>query len=232
MKPSHLHGTDCRPVAEILSRIGDKWSVMLVMELNDGTRRFSELRRTLHGISQKMLTASLRGLERDGFITRTIHPTIPPKVEYRLTELGRELAVPVRALGDGPCRTAGACSPRANGSTSERRRIPRYLSRTGEPSGKRRHPTSAISHSVRSRAHLERLRPCSGQHAAGQKVAQPQPLETSYAKTFADASRETREASVDLVPIEQSQTHVSPHQHRPRVARIGASVSASFSMRR
>ena len=96
----HLHGTDCRPVAEILSRIGDKWSVMLVMELHGGTRRFSELRRTLHGISQKMLTTSLRGLERDGFVTRTIHPTIPPKVEYRLTDLGRELAVPVRALGE------------------------------------------------------------------------------------------------------------------------------------
>jgi DNA-binding HxlR family transcriptional regulator len=100
VKPGYLHGTDCRPAAEILSRIGDKWSVMLVMELMGGTRRFSELRRTLHGISQKMLTTSLRGLERDGFVTRTIHPTIPPKVEYRLTELGQELAGPVRALGE------------------------------------------------------------------------------------------------------------------------------------
>jgi DNA-binding HxlR family transcriptional regulator len=100
MKPGYLHGTDCRPVAEILARIGDKWSVMLVMELHGGTRRFSELRRTLHGISQKMLTTSLRGLERDGFITRTIYPTVPPKVEYQLTDLGRELAVPVRALGE------------------------------------------------------------------------------------------------------------------------------------
>ncbi len=73
---------------------------MLVMELRGGTRRFSELRRTLHGISQKMRTTALRGLERDGFVTRTIHPTIPPKVEYQLTDLGRELAVPVRALGE------------------------------------------------------------------------------------------------------------------------------------
>jgi DNA-binding HxlR family transcriptional regulator len=73
---------------------------MPVMELSSGTRRFSELRRTLHGISQKMLTISLRGRERDGFITRTIYPTIPPKVEYQLTDLGRELAVPVRALGE------------------------------------------------------------------------------------------------------------------------------------
>jgi DNA-binding HxlR family transcriptional regulator len=100
LKPSHLHGTDCRPVAEILSRIGDKWSVMLVMDLHGGRKRFSELRRALHGISQKMLTTSLRGLERDGFITRTIYPTIPPKVEYELTDLGRELAIPVRALGE------------------------------------------------------------------------------------------------------------------------------------
>src|SRR5882724_11973801 len=100
MKPGYLHGTDCRPIADVLSRIGDKWSVMLVMELRDGTRRFSELRRTLHGISQKMLTTALRGLERDGFVTRTIYPTIPPKVEYQLTDLGRELAVPVRALGE------------------------------------------------------------------------------------------------------------------------------------
>ncbi len=99
MKPGHFHGTDCRPVAEILSRIGDKWSVMLVMELANGTRRFSELRRALHGISQKMLTMSLRGLERDGFITRTVYPTVPAKVEYQLTELGRELANPIRALG-------------------------------------------------------------------------------------------------------------------------------------
>ena len=100
MEPGHLEGTDCRPVAEILSRIGDKWSVMLVMALHCGTQRFSELRRTLHGISQKMLTTTLRGLERDGFITRTVYPTIPPKVEYQLTELGRELAVPVMALGE------------------------------------------------------------------------------------------------------------------------------------
>jgi DNA-binding HxlR family transcriptional regulator len=107
MKPGYLHGTDCRPVAEILSRIGDKWSVMLVMELRGGTKRFSELRRTLPGISKKMLTMSLRGLERDGFITRTIHPTIPPKVEYRLTELGLELAVPVGALGEWAMQNRG-----------------------------------------------------------------------------------------------------------------------------
>jgi DNA-binding HxlR family transcriptional regulator len=72
---------------------------MLVMSLRDGTRRFSELKRGLPGISQKMLTAVLRGLERDGYIARTVYPTVPPKVEYRLTDLGRELAEPVIALG-------------------------------------------------------------------------------------------------------------------------------------
>jgi DNA-binding HxlR family transcriptional regulator len=99
LKPGHLQGTDCRPVTDILARIGDKWSVMLVMTLRDGTRRFSELKRGLPGISQKMLTAVLRGLERDGYVVRTVYPTVPPKVEYRLTDLGRELAEPVIALG-------------------------------------------------------------------------------------------------------------------------------------
>jgi len=84
MKPSHLHGTDCRPVAEILSRVGDKWSVILVMELHGGTRRFSKLRRTLHGISQKMLTTSLRGLERDGRRTpRSLSLTCEPSAKDR-----------------------------------------------------------------------------------------------------------------------------------------------------
>jgi DNA-binding HxlR family transcriptional regulator len=100
MKASHLHGSDCRPVAEILSYVGDKCSVMMVMELHRETRRFSELRRTLHGISQKMLSASLRGLERDRFITRTIYATTPPKVGYQPTELGRDLAIPVRAMSE------------------------------------------------------------------------------------------------------------------------------------
>ena len=99
MKPSHLDGTDCRSVTDILVRVGDKWSVMVVMTLHRGTRRFNELKRDLGGISQKMLTTTLRGLERDGFITRTVYPTIPPKVEYQLTDLGRDLAVPVVALG-------------------------------------------------------------------------------------------------------------------------------------
>jgi DNA-binding HxlR family transcriptional regulator len=69
------------------------------MQLGAGPKRFSELRRLIGGISQKMLTATLRGLERDGFVTRTVFPTVPPQVEYELTDLGRELLAPVRALG-------------------------------------------------------------------------------------------------------------------------------------
>lgn len=98
---SHLEiSDDCRAVSEILQRVGDKWTVLVVDKLGDRRMRFSELMAAVGGISQKMLTTTLRGLERDGFVTRTIYPTIPPKVEYELTDLGRELLVPVRALGD------------------------------------------------------------------------------------------------------------------------------------
>src|SRR6476659_6470488 len=79
---------DCRTVSEILSRAGDKWSVLVVMKLSQGPQRFSELRDKLGGISQKMLTATLRGLERDGLLTRTIFPINPPRVDYELTDLG------------------------------------------------------------------------------------------------------------------------------------------------
>ena len=92
--------SDCRSVGEILSRVGDKWSVLVVTLLGDGSMRFSELRRLIGGISQKMLTTTLRGLERDGFVTRTVTPTIPPRVDYELTALGRDLLVPVKALGE------------------------------------------------------------------------------------------------------------------------------------
>ena len=101
MKPRHLHVTDeCQSISEILARVGDKWTVLVVTLLGAGPRRFSELRRTIDGISQKMLTTTLRGLERDGFCTRRVFPTVPPRVEYQLTELGRDLLVPVQALAD------------------------------------------------------------------------------------------------------------------------------------
>ena len=89
----------CTAVNGILARIGDKWSVLVVMSLADETIRFNELKRLVNGISQRMLTLTLRGLERDGLVERTFHPSIPPKVSYALTELGRSLREPVEALG-------------------------------------------------------------------------------------------------------------------------------------
>lgn len=89
----------CRNVSEVLARVGDKWSVQVVMLLGNGPRRFNELRRTVGGISQRMLTLTLRGLERDGLVTRTVFPTIPPRVDYELTPLGHSLWEPVKALG-------------------------------------------------------------------------------------------------------------------------------------
>jgi len=94
----HLH-SDCRDVASILARVGDKWSVFVIMILGDGPKRFNEIKRMIGGISQRMLTLTLRGLERDGLVTRTVFPTIPPRVDYELTELGRGLWLPVEALG-------------------------------------------------------------------------------------------------------------------------------------
>ena len=101
MKPRHpILSEECRPVSEILARIGDKWSVLVVSLMGGGPLRFSELRRQIDGISQKMLTTTLRGLERDGFVTRTVFPTTPPSVAYALTDLGRDLLIPVKALAD------------------------------------------------------------------------------------------------------------------------------------
>ena len=89
----------CRPITDILTRVGDKWSVMVVMLLGNGTKRFNEMRRVIGGISQRMLTLTLRGLERDGLVTRTVFPTVPPRVDYALTDLGRSLLIPISALG-------------------------------------------------------------------------------------------------------------------------------------
>lgn len=86
-------------MSEVLDRVGDKWSVLVVVMLGDGPKRFNELRRSIASISQRMLTLTLRGLERDGLVTRTMFPTIPPRVDYELTELGRSLLGPVDALG-------------------------------------------------------------------------------------------------------------------------------------
>jgi DNA-binding HxlR family transcriptional regulator len=85
-------------VREVLNRVGDKWSVFVVGLLGAGPKRFSELKRAIEGISQRMLTLTLRGLERDGLVTRTVYPSIPPRVDYELTHLGRTLLEPVEAL--------------------------------------------------------------------------------------------------------------------------------------
>ena len=90
--------TTCTAMGDILNRIGDKWSVMIVGHLTHGTMRFNELRHAIGGISQRMLTLTLRNLERDGLVTRTVYPEIPPRVEYTLTELGRTLTPPLDAL--------------------------------------------------------------------------------------------------------------------------------------
>ena len=89
---------DCDRVADILRRVGDKWSVLVVVLLELGPRRFNDLKRSIPGISQRMLTLTLRNLERDGFVERTVTPSIPPHVSYGLTDLGQSLSVPVRAL--------------------------------------------------------------------------------------------------------------------------------------
>jgi DNA-binding HxlR family transcriptional regulator len=108
MKPRHKHlPADCRAVSDVLARVGDKWSVLVVTRLGGGPLRFNELRRSIGGISQRMLTLTLRGLERDGLITRTVFPTVPPRVEYALTALGRDLLQPVSALGDWALRNQG-----------------------------------------------------------------------------------------------------------------------------
>ena len=100
MKQRHTQlPADCRAISDVLGRVGDKWSVLVVTRLGDGPQRFNELKRSIGGISQRMLTLTLRGLERDGLVTRTVFATIPPRVDYALTALGRDLLQPVSALG-------------------------------------------------------------------------------------------------------------------------------------
>jgi DNA-binding HxlR family transcriptional regulator len=98
--PSNLHEPeDCRAASEVLARVGDKWTVLVVWTLGDGPKRFNELRKALGSISQRMLTLTLRALERDGLVTRTVFASVPPRVDYELTKLGRSLLLPVSELG-------------------------------------------------------------------------------------------------------------------------------------
>ena len=88
----------CRTISPLLSRIGDKWTVLVVETLGRGSKRFNELRREIPSVSQRMLTLTLRNLERDGLVSRKVTPTIPPRVDYELTELGASLQKPISEL--------------------------------------------------------------------------------------------------------------------------------------
>jgi DNA-binding HxlR family transcriptional regulator len=94
-----LVSENCLAVRSVLSRVGDKWSILIIVLLGDGPKRFNEIKRIVGGISQRMLTLTLRGLARDGLVTRTQYPTIPPRVVYELTQLGRSLRNAVEPLG-------------------------------------------------------------------------------------------------------------------------------------
>lgn len=99
MVPSHKRDSEpCLAVHEVLSLVGDKWSVLVVIHLEQGPLRFTALKRAVEGVSQRMLTITLKRLERDGLVVRTLYPEIPPRVEYQLSELGRSLLEPVLAL--------------------------------------------------------------------------------------------------------------------------------------
>jgi DNA-binding HxlR family transcriptional regulator len=126
-----LHDTsksaNCHAMSDVLNRIGDKWSVMVVGMLGrNGTLRFNELKRMINGVSQRMLTLTLRNLERDGLVTRTIYPEVPPRVEYGLTEMGRTLDGPIGKLWDWSAEhhtaiieaRAGSASPDGRGRPS------------------------------------------------------------------------------------------------------------------
>ena len=100
---------NCHAMSDVLNRIGDKWSVMVVGMLGrSGTLRFNELKRMINGVSQRMLTLTLRNLERDGLVTRKIYPEVPPRVEYGLTELGKTLEVPISKLWDWSAENYGS----------------------------------------------------------------------------------------------------------------------------
>ena len=134
---------ECRLVSETLARIGDKWTVLVVELLCEGRgpTRFNEIRRSIAGISQRMLTLTLRGLERDGLVTRTVHPTVPPKVDYELTSLGRTLRTPLVAVAEWA---------RANRATIDAARQVFDTTSTASPSSRQlRRRTPALLRSTR-----------------------------------------------------------------------------------
>jgi len=98
-KPADIYSAQC-PSRLVLGHIANKWTILIIDALAPGTMRYTELQRRIQGVSQKMLTQTLRRLEADGFVVRTVHPTIPPRVEYHLTDLGHSLRVPIAAIRD------------------------------------------------------------------------------------------------------------------------------------
>ncbi len=99
MTDTTITGQECRKINDLLSLVGDRWTLRIVVTLQERPLRFNELRRMIDGLSQQMLTRTLKGLGRDGMVTRTVHPTVPPQVEYALTPLGRSLAREGQRLG-------------------------------------------------------------------------------------------------------------------------------------
>ena len=96
-----VEGSSCRcAIRDVLDRIGDRWSLLVLLQRGKGTLRFSDLRRAVGDISQRMLSQTVRRLEEDGLVAREVHPTVPPRVDYSLTELGRSLMIPIRQLVD------------------------------------------------------------------------------------------------------------------------------------
>ena len=106
-RPVPVAELDSCPVSEVFRRLGNRWSMLVIILLGGRTHRYNELHRAIEGISQRMLTRTLRTLEADGLVERTVHPTVPPSVEYCLTPRGRSLLVPVSALADWAVDNAG-----------------------------------------------------------------------------------------------------------------------------
>lgn len=99
-RPVPVAELDACPVADVFRRLGDRWSMLVIVLLGERPHRYNELHRSIEGVSQRMLTRTVRSLEADGLVRRTVYPTVPPSVEYALTPLGRSLLEPVSALAD------------------------------------------------------------------------------------------------------------------------------------
>lgn len=132
-----LQTDEGRAIRDLMDRVGDKWSLLIISTLRAGTLRFSELQRHIPGVSQRMLTLTLKHLARDGLVSRTVHPEVPPRVEYSLTPTGRTLIDPAESSPHGPSPTSPPSKPPAQSST-QRRGEP-------EPPGVRRSATSACA---------------------------------------------------------------------------------------